>query len=363
MTARQLQSRLRNAADLVRANSRVSILQMVKTAIAAIVAWTVTSLLPSPEPPIFAVIAAIIVVQPSVNQSFLKAVERSFGVVLGVVIAMLLGVVFGGQPWVILLAVVAAIVLAWALRLSAGATNQVPISAMLVLALGAASPGYSGERIVETMVGAAIAVVVNALVVPPVPMTAARTSIIELAEVTARSFEKLADAVIGAKQAEHPELLLIEARLLRPMQDRATRDVVAAEDALSLNPRARKYREQIEAMRETLRALSVTTTPLIGMTRAFRDHYNEALTREPMMAEIASEMRRIAHDLRIQFIAPHEVEDTSEASDSLPLLTTPLVMTAPSGTHWILIGSLLEDLRRVHEVVKAGGVDWEGRPQ
>ena len=352
--------RLRTAAELVQANARVSLLQMVKTAIAAVLAWLITSLLPSEQPPLFAVIAAIIVVQPSVNQSFAKAIERSFGVVLGVVIAMLVGLAFGEHAWVILLAVVAAIVLAWALRLAAGANNQVPISAMLVLALGAASPVYATERIVETILGAAIAFVVNALVVPPVPMEAARTAIVDLAEENARSFEKLASAAIGAKRAEPPELLLIEARLLRPMQDRALQAVTAAEDALSLNPRARRYREQIESMRDTLRALSVITTPLIGMTRAFRDHYDEELPREPMMIEIATEMRRIAHDLRMQFIAPHEPE---EATETKPLLTTPLMMRAPGGNRWILVGSLLEDLRRVHEVVQAGEVDWQGRPE
>ena len=350
---------LRSAADLVRANSRVSVLQMVKTGVAAILAWLLTSLLPSPEPPIFAVIAAIIVVQPSVNQSFAKAIERSFGVVLGVVIAMLIGMAFGEATWTILVAVVAAILIAWSLRLSVGAANQTPISAMLVLALGAASPVYSAERILETMLGAAIAFVVNALVVPPVPMTDARVSIIELAEETARSFEKLADAAIGAKRAENPEMLLIEARLMRPMQERAIREVTTAEDALSLNPRARRYREQIASMRGTLRALTVITSPLIGMTRAFRDHFDDELTSEPMMVEIATEMRRIAHDIRMQFIAPHDVEESTETK---PLLTTPLVMRAPGGTRWILIGSLLEDLRRVHEVVKAGEVDWDGRP-
>lgn len=351
--------RLRRAAGLLRASARISALQMVKTAIAALLAWVIASLLPSDQPPIFAVIAAIIVVQPSVNQSFAKAVERSFGVVLGVVIAMLVGLAFGEQAWTILLAVIVAILLAWALRLATGATNQVPITAMLVLALGAASPVYATERIVETMLGAAIAFVVNALVVPPVPMTAARTAIVDLAEENARSFEKLAAAAIGAKRAEHPELLLIQARLLRPMQERAIKAVGDAEDALSFNPRARRYRQQIESMRDTLRALSVITTPLIGMTRAFHDHFDDELTREPMMIEIAAEMRRIAHDIRMQFIAPHEVEP---AADTEPMLTTPLMMKPPSGTHWILIGSLLEDLRRVHQVVQAGEVSWEGRP-
>ncbi|WP_293699347.1 FUSC family protein [uncultured Agrococcus sp.] len=361
MAAARFTARVRGTVDLVRAKSRVSVLQMVKTGVAAVLAWLVTSLISAPEPPIFAVIAAIIVVQPSVNQSFAKAIERSFGVVLGVVIAMLLGLAFPEQNWVILIAVVAALVIAWLLRLSSVTSNQVPISAMLVLALGAASVEYSFERIIETVIGAGIAFVVNALVVPPVPLREARASITELAEETARGFDRLADAAVGAKRAEHPELLLIEARLLRPMLERASEHVTAAEEGLDLNPRARRYRKRIDAMRETLRALSVITTPLIGMTRAFHDHYDDELTREPMMVEIAVEMRRIAHDIRMKFVTPHEA-GAEEAADTKPLLTTPLVMQAPSGTHWILIGSLLEDLRRVHEVVEAGQVDWEGRP-
>lgn len=361
MPATRFSARLRGTAGLVTTSGRASVLQMVKASIAATLAWFAASLLPSPDPPIFAVIAAVIVVQPSVNQSFAKALERSLGVLLGVVIALVIGLVFGDAAWAILVAVVVAIVVAWALTLSLHAANQVPISAMLVLALGAASPVYSIERIVETVIGAAIAFVVNALVVPPVPLAPAKRSIVELAAETARGFDRLADAAVGANRAERPEMLLIEARLLRPMQDRALKDVTAAEEALSLNPRARRYRASIDAMRATLQALSVTVTPLIGMTRAFHDHYDEELTREPMMIEIATEMRRIAHDIRMKFVTPHEL-GPDEDVDTKPLLTKPLITQAPGGLRWILIGSLLEDLRRVHEVVEAGEVDWEGRP-
>jgi hypothetical protein len=34
---------------------------------------------------------------------------------------------------------------------------------------------------------------------------------------------------------------------------------------------------------------------------------------------------------------------------SLPALTAPLAVGAPASGHWILVGSLLEDLRRIHE--------------
>lgn len=350
MAGSRVPARLRSLADTVRAQRRVSPLQMLKTSIAALLSWVIAGLLPSDQPPIFAVIAAIIIVSPSINQSLAKAFERTLGVMLGVVIAVLLGLVFGQSTWVILVAVVLSVVLAWALRLSVGTSNQLPISAMLVLALGAASPTYSLERIVETVIGAVIAFVVNALIVPPVPMEETKREILTLAEETARSFERLADASVGRKGSVQPEMLLMEVRLLRPMQAKADDAVVAAEESLTLNPFARRYEPRISAMRDSLDELAHITVPLIGMTRAFRDHYDDELTAEPMMREIAIEMRRIAHDIRMRFVTPHEI-GIDEDVDTKPLLTTPLIMQAPSGVHWMLIGSLLEDLRRVHGVV------------
>ena len=47
---------------------------------------------------------------------------------------------------------------------------------------------------------------------------------------------------------------------------------------------------------------------------------------------------------------PALVEDEPSAAE-LPALTEPFTVLAPSTHHWILIGSLLEDLRRVREVI------------
>src|SRR5918994_858227 len=92
-----------------RATKRVPLLQVLKAAVATIAAWLVAGwLIPGPLP-VFAAIAALLVVQPSVNQSFGKAIERSVGVIAGVVIASLIGLVFSNQAWVILLAIVVSI--------------------------------------------------------------------------------------------------------------------------------------------------------------------------------------------------------------------------------------------------------------
>ena len=90
-----------------RASRRLPVMQVLKASVATIAAWLITSwVMPGPLP-VFAAIAALLVVQPSVNQSFGKAIERSIGVILGVIVATGLSIAFGEHAWVVLIAIVA----------------------------------------------------------------------------------------------------------------------------------------------------------------------------------------------------------------------------------------------------------------
>src|SRR5690606_16283955 len=100
-----------------RGSRRQPWLQVAKSAIATIAAWLLAGwLVPGPVP-VFAAIAALLVVQPSLNQSVAKGIERSVGVVAGVVVASGLSLAFGQATWVVLAAVAAALAVAWALRM------------------------------------------------------------------------------------------------------------------------------------------------------------------------------------------------------------------------------------------------------
>src|ERR1700712_6002117 len=102
-------------AKLILSSSRMPFLQVVKTSVAAVLAWIACVLLLQGLTPLFAVIAAILVVQPSVTQSFGKALERVVGVVIGVVLAYFVGLFFGQGSWEILLAAGVALLTGWAL--------------------------------------------------------------------------------------------------------------------------------------------------------------------------------------------------------------------------------------------------------
>ena len=330
----------------LRAPRRSPFLQVLKSAAATSAAWLLAGWLIQGPPPVFAAIAALLVVQPSVNQSLTKALERSVGVIAGVVIASALGILLGGSTWVILLATVIALLVAWVVRMTPGTANQVAISALLVLALGGTSPGYAVDRILETLMGAAIGIVINLVIVPPVAIAPARAAVDALAAELSNSLERLATALESPRSRAQVEEVLLEARLMKPMRDNADAALAEASESLTLNPR-RARRSELAALRDEIDRFSPIVTQTIGMTRAFADHYDPSVADEPIVRAIAEQLRRAAHDVRIV----GRGAETTEPADIVPALTTPLDVRAPTSQHWMLIGSMLEDLRRIHEAL------------
>ena len=92
----------------LQSKKRIPVLQVVKTLIATFAAWFIAAWVVPGQLPIFAAIAAIIVIQPSVNQSLGKALERSTGTIVGVGLALGASLLFGSPSWLVLLTIAAA---------------------------------------------------------------------------------------------------------------------------------------------------------------------------------------------------------------------------------------------------------------
>ncbi|MBN9209488.1 MAG: FUSC family protein [Microbacterium ginsengisoli] len=324
----------------VRSATRPSLLQVGKSAVAVAVAWLLAGWLVHGPAPVFAAIAALLVVQPSLNQSVARAIERSVGVIAGVVLASVLGIAFGRATAVVLVAAAVGLLLAWSLRMTVGTANQIAISAILVLSLGATTPEYAVDRIIETVIGAIVGIIANLAIVPPVALAPAREQVRRLREELALSFERLADALDHPPTAAGREELMIGARLLRPVQSRASDALAAASESLTFNPRGRSLGTQVAALRDDLDVFTPIVTQLIGMTRAVYDHASDDATPDPALPAIAVQLRRVAHDVRL-------TGEQADAAPQEPALTAPLELVQP-GPQWILVGAMLEDLKRVH---------------
>lgn len=331
----------------LRTPQRTPLLLVAKSAFATVLAWFVAGwLIPGPAP-VFAAIAALLVVQPSVNQSIGKALERSVGVIVGVVVASALGILLGDAGWVVSIAIVAALVLAWALRMTPGTGNQVAVSAMLVLALGTGTPGYAVDRVLETLIGAAIGFLINLAIVPPLSLVPAHRGIDTLGEAIAATLERLALAIPQPQSSADLDSLLSRARELKGVRDDAEQALAAARESLTLNPRAPRHREELTRLESLVAVLTPIVTQAIGMTRAFRERYDDTLRDEPAMAAIAEQLRRAAHDVRVS-VARGVATSEGVPEDETAALTRPLSIETPSSDHWVLVGSLLVDLLRIH---------------
>ncbi|MFD2675257.1 FUSC family protein [Gulosibacter bifidus] len=338
------------------ANSRVPLIQAAKTLIAIGLSWALCVLILRIDMPIFAAIAALLIVAPSVNQSFAKGVERSLGVVAGVLLASVMAQVLPVSNWLVLLIIAVAVAVSWMAKLSVGMTNQLVISAMLAIAMGAGSWEFAVTRVVETAIGSLVAFGVNLLLVPPVKVEPARERVAMLGGEIAESLVRLADALESTQTPGQLQGLLIEVRLLRPMVTSAQSAITTARESLSMNLWAAKHEPQLQEIERVLDdRLRGMATEVIGMTRAFFDHYDDELCREPMVHDITDQLRRAAHDVRL-LVHLAEIDPTPMTS-AIPALTAPLELRTPSGRRWILIGSLMEDLRRIHERLAELDVD------
>ncbi len=337
----------------VQTKKRIPFLQLAKTIIATLLAWFAALWVYPHEQPIFAAIAAIIVIQPSINQSLGKAIERSTGVVLGVAIALGASIVIGTPGWLVLVAIIVAFIAGWVFKFTPGTANQIAISAMLVIAIGSATPEYAVGRIVETIIGATIAFIVNAVIVPPVATGPSQQAIAELGANIAEVLEDIGSVLRRETSYEVLSNIHTRARALRPQLDTAQATLRSAQESLRFNVFKGSHGKDLDAQQQLLEQLAVLVTRTIGVARGVRDNYDETVISEPGIAQIAEEFLRSGHDLRL-LVRDAGLPATNVAhpdTQEMPALTEPIRLTHPSGVNWILIGFLMENLRRIRDEI------------
>lgn len=324
-------------------SERTPFMQVTKAGIAALGAWFVCALFYPDSMPIFGTIAALICVQENVQQSLTKSIERLVGVVLGVSVAIGAGLIFGAPSWLFIAAIIASLIIAWVLRMTGPSSTQVAISALLVIALGGQDLAYGGERIIETAIGGAIGVLVNAFLVAPVTTSPASVAVHQLVDRTADSLERISVALVEPQTHEQMQELLMEARQLREERREVHALLRSARESLKLNPRSKRYSEQLRNDDELFQQLQHIITQVLGMSRALTDGYDKTITADPAVQGLAEEFRRAAHDLRH---AGYRFNPDRVADVEPPALTAPYSIVLPNEEHWVLIGALMEDLRR-----------------
>lgn len=143
------------------------LIQAVKAATAAVLAWVLATMVFALPQPFLAPYAAVFMIEATVSRSLRVAAEQLAAVSLGVVLAAAVGALVDSITVGVGIAVLVGLLLGRWRRLGSSGI-WVAVTALLMVTYGAAEdPGVLGFRIVEIALGAATGVAVNALFLPP----------------------------------------------------------------------------------------------------------------------------------------------------------------------------------------------------
>ncbi|WP_406335208.1 FUSC family protein [Streptomyces sp. NBC_00203] len=252
------------------------VVQTVRSAAAATIAYVVALHL-SPEPaPLTAPLTALLVVQVTVYATITTGIRRVNSVVAGVVIAIVFSSLVGLTWWSLALIIVASLAVGHLVRVSEF-VPEVAISAMLVL--GVTRVGDTAwARVLETLIGAVVGFAFNLVLAPPVWVEEAGESIEDLARRMRQLMLRVGEEAAGRTPFELAAERLHEARRLDHDIVEVDAALRQAEDSLKLNPRVREGLLHRVVLRTGLDTLEICTVVLRVLSRSLTDLAKE---REP----------------------------------------------------------------------------------
>jgi uncharacterized membrane protein YccC len=240
-----------------------------KSTLAAVMAYVVALPLSDNPRPVLAPLTALLVVQLTLYETVRRGLLRVVSVVLGVLFAAALSTVVPLTWWSLGLAVAVSLVIGRLFRLGDDIA-EVPISAMLILAVGGSDIAVEG-RIVETVIGAVVGVVVGAAVAPPLYVRPASDAVQDVARAAAEVMRRIATEVRSEYSPDQADSWLAAARGLGRDIQRADRVLATAETSLRYNPRAISRPHAATSLRTGLDAVERAVVSLRGVCRVLAD--------------------------------------------------------------------------------------------
>jgi uncharacterized membrane protein YgaE (UPF0421/DUF939 family) len=346
---------------------RAALLRVVKTAAAAAISWQLAVVLLGSLYPALAPLAAVLTVQVTVYQSVARAVEQTIEVVGGMLLALLIGHLLGVQAWAILAAVALAFVASSVLRIGDQAP-QIAASVLVVLLFG---NDYGLARVLDTLLGASVGVLINLAVIPPLHVRGVGEALANLAEDIADLLEDMAEGMRRPWSSGTAMRWLERAQELDEELHEARLAVARGEESLRFNPRRSRAQQLIEQRHQGLAALENAIAEVQSIARNSVDlaelshgaPRTEVLDALGDMLELAAQavalyagmLRDDRHDGAGRARHLSEVIDESSRLRRRALPSVRQAVLADDPTVWPIYGSLFTDIRRLEKAI-AGGI-------
>lgn len=259
----------RKLSTRIRERGSTALLRALRLSGAAVAAYIVAGLLLGDTVPVIAALTAILVVEVTLFDIVTSGVQRVVSVVAGVLLAVGFSSLVGISWWSLGLLVAASILVGQLLRLGPHLV-EVPISAMLVLAVGG-EESVASDRIIETLIGAAVGIAVNVVFPPRIRANTAASAVGGFADQIASLLRTAAGELRQGITIDEANRWLEDARRLSRHVPRIDRALAQAEQSRRLNPRALAHRDTSAVLRGGLESLEHSSVAIRSMFRSIAD--------------------------------------------------------------------------------------------
>jgi uncharacterized membrane protein YccC len=259
----------------IRSRGRAAVFRALRLSGAGVASFLVAHALSPNTTPILAPLTALLVVQVTLSSTLWSGVERVVSVMAGVLLAVIFSAVVGLTWWSLGVLIAVSIVIGQLLKLGPNLI-EVPISAMLVLAVGAnAAEQAATGRLYETLVGAVVGAGVN-VIFPPALRTLDAGGRVErfadrIAGVLTTAAEQLADGPVWGRA----EQWLEEARRLSRHVPGIEKEITDADEGRQMNLRALGTPRTSTSLQDGLEALEHSLVAVRSMFRSIADSVDD----------------------------------------------------------------------------------------
>ncbi|MEV8533847.1 aromatic acid exporter family protein [Streptomyces sp. NPDC051211] len=337
--------------------------QALRSTAAAVISYVVALRLSSEPNPLTAPLTALLVVQVTLYSTLTTSIRRVNSVVVGVLIAIGFSVLVGLTWWSLGLLILASLVVGHLVRVDEF-VPEVAISAMLVLGVTQVA-NTAWDRVLETVIGAVVGLLVNLLLAPPLWVGPAGTAITDLALRMSRLLDHLGEEPLGPAKVEQAAARLYEARRLDNDIAQVDTALRQAEDSLRLNPRVKEGLLFRMVLRTGLDTLEICAVVLRVACRTLADLAKARPDGPLFEAGTAAALRQVLRHTAIaveSFAQLITAQVSANAEEAEARLTGELAVARAhrdrladllrasareDPAHWQLLGALLAEIDRV----------------
>ncbi|WP_107119464.1 aromatic acid exporter family protein [Streptomyces longwoodensis] len=278
------------------------VVQSLKAALAAWVAWAVAGWWLQAPVAFVAPWVAVVLVESTVYRSIAHGLQQLGAIAVGTVMATLVGLVLPATVALALVLPVAVLLGSWRRLGSQGI--YAATGALFVLTGGPVGLTTSAARIGEAAFGALVGIAVNALVRPPLYLRDARASLRDATQEAHDILAAVADGMErGGWSADDAHEWHDRALRLGSLVEQARAAIGHGRESARVNPRRRTVAAQGSGHDDALVVLDYAAVHTAGVTRTVleateRDH-REEWPRRAVAGYYAAFLRRTAEALRL----------------------------------------------------------------